>query len=201
MGKLADSHLMPMCPSMIRNMPKVNHCKCSGRESLFPFSGDMLPVIYLLIAQHWSWAVIFLETLHLWGSQGTAQVTAWQKFGLMLWFFAGLFSPFGCRELCVLLVEPQPVHPPRRESASLSPVAVQEREMCDTHPTSWLHTIPSQGILWMTSDIFQCQELTLPGKDAQASGFYLSRRMYLPFRHRLLLKWMENQRNEVRIIP
>lgn len=39
------------------------------------------------------------------------------------------------------------------------------------------------------------------GRDARAAGLYLSRRVYLPFRSRLLLKWMENQRNEVRTIP
>lgn len=50
-----------------------------------------------------------------------------------VWFnaviFTVLFSPFGCKELCVLLVEPQPLCLPSRESASLSPVVVQEREM------------------------------------------------------------------------
>ena len=73
--------------------------------------------------------------------------------------------------------------------------------MHETRPTVCSHATPSQGILWVTSDIFLHQELAVPDRDAQAAGFYLSRRMYLPFRSRLLLKWMENQRNEVRIIP
>lgn len=91
------------------------------------------------------------------------------------------------------------VHPDQLRNA-WQPV-VQEGETRDVHLTTCPNTTPSQGILWVTSDFFLCQELALPGRDAQAVAFYLSRRMYLPLRSRLLLKWMENQRNEVRIIP
>lgn len=83
---------------------------------------------------------------------------------------------------------------------------MQEGETCnmsssDAHPSTCPHTVPSQGILGRSSGIFLYQELALPGREAQEMSFYLARRMYLPFRSRLLLKWMENQRNEVRTIP
>lgn len=44
-------------------------------------------------------------------------------------------------------------------------------------------------------------QLYLPGWEAWETGFYLPRKVYLPFLSRLLLKWMENQRKEVRTIP
>lgn len=114
-------------------------------------------------------------------------------------------SPGACLSPCPFLARcgtPPPqsiVHPDQLRNAR-QPV-VQEGETRDVRPTVCPHTTPSQGTLWVTSDFFLCQELALPGRDAQAVAFYLSRRMYLPLRSRLLLKWMENQRNEVRIIP